>query len=172
MNKKKTLVLISVISLVLILGVVFVVGANGGYSLNLGSASITERFWTMGYSGELLINGAGLFKLTYNLLSFQDRADIILRGEKGDLSLITAKTGEGTYPKKHNIVFKPNEETAGYFSREGDFYLENLVHLQKTDNPGTCNEDNEGAVYYDTDANEPCYCNSTNWLKFSDSSTC
>ncbi len=38
-----------------------------------------------------------------------------------------------------------------------------LLKLNITDDPGTCDGTNKGAIYYDISADKPCYCNSASW---------
>jgi len=43
--------------------------------------------------------------------------------------------------------------------------VEGLIGLQNTDSPGTCDATNTGAIYFDTSADKPCYCNSASSWK-------
>jgi len=47
-----------------------------------------------------------------------------------------------------------------------------LTMLWETATPSTCNADREGAIYYDSVLNEPCFCNGTSWAPLDESGSC
>jgi hypothetical protein len=67
---------------------------------------------------------------------------------------------------------------AGYFSGgkgvyiDGDLDVNSLVLLDPSDDPGDCDSENEGAIYYDASLHEPCYCNAQDWMQFDGGGVC
>ena len=50
--------------------------------------------------------------------------------------------------------------------------IEQLALLLETATPATCNTATEGAIYYDSLLNEPCFCNGTSWSPVDGSGSC
>lgn len=56
----------------------------------------------------------------------------------------------------------------------GDVKISNgllKLHKRSSYQPPNCDSDNEGAMFYSTTANQPCFCNGSTWLLISDGSS-
>lgn len=51
-------------------------------------------------------------------------------------------------------------------------YMAQILQLAPTLDPGECNENSKGRLYYDESKNEPCYCNGTLWLQLDGGGPC
>ncbi len=61
----------------------------------------------------------------------------------------------------------------GTSSPNATLHVNGLMMITPTDIPGTCDATTKGAFYMDDSLNLPCFCNSSNWVKFENSSaTC
>lgn len=78
-------------------------------------------------------------------------------------------TGSGTY-----FDIDINGGSDELYLAENEFYVGNAVAFyppKASAPPLACSAGVSGAIYYDTDLNEPCFCNATDWKKFSDATT-
>jgi|GEM_PF-1766525 len=51
-------------------------------------------------------------------------------------------------------------------------HISNVLMLEPTNSPGTCNANTEGSIYYDDSFNELCFCNGSNWWQVDGDGSC
>ena len=87
--------------------------------------------------------------------------------------------GQGLVLETNNPTFNPKANFmvngsigVNTLTPQQSLDVEGLIGLQNTDFPGSCNTNNEGAIYYDLSLKKPCFCNSVSWKTFDDISNC
>jgi len=102
--------------------------------------------------------------------------DIIFRPNETEALRLT---GDGDAYTSNN--FRVGASTGERITLDGDdlFVLGNLeagniLYLSNSSNANgiTCNNVNQGGVFFNTSINKPCYCNSSDWVRFSDDNFC
>jgi len=118
-------------------------------------------------SGDLIMGGGNAGFGTFNpgervdvLGNINASGDVCITGGNCLSDISGATTFDQDVNTTSNVVFN-------------QINISTIAVMTPTDSPGTCDSNNKGAFYMDDTSNKPCFCNSTAWVEFENSSaTC
>ncbi len=138
----------------------------------------TEGNAVFDFEGSLNIYNSINTGAGYNSLMTMDSSEIALYADNTSRSvdfIVNADgtdlqtTGSGTY-----VTFDINGSSDELYLAENEVYIGNAAAFyppKSATPPLACSAGVSGAIYYDTNLNQPCFCNATDWKQFSDAST-